>query len=241
MELGARALQQRLNADLSDYAGQRVACPCGRLAHYMGRSPKTFETALSALTLERAYYHCRACRRGFFLRDRACGLVGTTLSRQVLRMLGTLAAQSSFAETSATLAEVDAVEVEAKQVERSAEALGHAIAVGERGGAFAPEPPSAPSVYLGMDGTGVPVCKTEVAGRKGKQADGSARTRGAKLVVSWTAHARNKQGLPMRDAGSVTYSAAIESAASRDTDPFPSDVARRVIIGDRARWIGYVA
>jgi hypothetical protein len=37
----------------------------------------------------------------------------------------------------------------------------------------------APTMYLGMDGTGVPMRPSEVAGRAGKQPDGSAKTREA--------------------------------------------------------------
>ena len=64
---------------------------------------------------------------------------------------------------------------------------------------------------------------------------------------------RDKEGVPVRDKGSVTYSAAIESAASRDTYNVLSDFAkrmlrearrrgfhrtkRRVVLGDGARWI----
>jgi hypothetical protein len=108
-------------------------------------------------------------------------------------------------------------------------------------------------MYLGMDGTGVPMRNSEVAGRAGKQPDGSAKTREAKVVTVWTAESRDDQGKPMRDPGSVTYSAAIESAAARDTNPDRSDFAERVlreatrrnftkaprcaVLGDGSAWI----
>ena len=40
-----------------------------------------------------------------------------------------------------------------------------------------PAPGAASTMYLGLDGTGVPVRKSEVEGRRGKQPDGSAKTR----------------------------------------------------------------
>ena len=80
-----------------------------------------------------------------------------------------------------------------------------------------------------MDGTGVPMRNSEVAGRAGKQPDGSAKTREAKVVTVWTAESRDDQGKPMRDPGSITYSAAIESAAAQDTNPDRSDFAERVL------------
>jgi len=65
----------------------------------------------------------------------------------------------------------------------------------------------------------VPMRTQEVADRAGKQADGSAKTREAKLVTIWTAESRDEEGQPVRDPGSITYSAAIESAATLDTSP----------------------
>src|SRR5450759_2840561 len=78
-------------------------------------------------------------------------------------------------------------------------------------------------------GTGVPMRAQEVADRAGKQPDGSAKTREAKIVTIWTAESRDENGKPVRDPGSVTYSAAIESAATLDTSPDPSDFAERVL------------
>src|SRR5580693_6166983 len=87
----------------------------------------------------------------------------------------------------------------------------------------------APTMYLGMDGTGVPMRPSEVAGRAGRQPDGSAKTREAKVVTVWTAESRDEEGKPVRDPGSITYSAAIESAATGDTNPERSEFAERVL------------
>jgi hypothetical protein len=91
----------------------------------------------------------------------------------------------SFEESSALLHQLAGVEVSVSQVERAAEALGSEIAADERR-CVAPMGEVAPTMYLGMDGTGVPMRKSEVAGRAGKQSDGSAKTREAKLVTMWT-------------------------------------------------------
>ena len=89
-----------------------------------------------------------------------------------------------------------------------------------------PEPSDAPTLYL--DG-GVPARQTEVEGREGKQPDGSARTREAKLAVVWSAETADQEGRPVRDPGSATYNAAIETIATRDTDIEPAPFARRVL------------
>ena len=256
LHVAARAVERRLNADLRDHLGPTVPCSCGQAARYAGRRTKTFTSVLGGLTLARAYYHCATCARGFCPRDRALGLLDTSLSPAVTRMVGLAAALVSFAESSELLRDLAGVPVHPKQVERAAEALGRAIAADERA-VVAPAKPAAPTLYLGLDGTGVPMRAAALVGRPGKQPDGSAKTREGKLVTVWTAEGRDADGTPVRDAGSVTDSAALESAATRDTDEAPSEFAqrvdrearrrgfdqapRRVILGDGAPWIWNLA
>ena len=168
-------------------------------------------------------------------------------------MVGLTAAEVSFAKASELLAVLAGVDVETRQVERTAEALGREVSDDERAVTEQTAPLPAPTIYLGLDGTGVPVRPAEVEGRRGKQPDGSAKTREVKLVTVWTAEGGDKQGRPLRDPGSVSYNAAVESAASRDTDPQPAafaqrvhreaqrrgfdTAARRVVVGDGAPWI----
>lgn len=256
LRAAGRELEQRLNRDPSDHTGGERPCACGRVARYAGRRAKGYQTVLGLVTLERAYYHCAACGQGFCPRDRALGLTDSMLSPGVTRMVGQAAARVSFAESSELLAELAGLRVEAKHVERAAEALGRQVAEDERGVVIA-APPSAPTLYLGVDGTGVPMRAAELEGRPGKQPDGSAKTREAKLCTVWSAQSRDRDGQPMRDPGSVTYSGAIESAATCDTDPEPSEFAarvvreatrrgfdqatRQVVIGDGAVWIWNLA
>jgi len=254
--VAARAVERRLNADASDHVGPTFPCRCGKTARYAGRRPKTFTTVLGEMTLLRAYYYCDDCATGFCPRDRALGMEGASLSPAVTRMVGLSAAMVSFQESAELMGELAGVPVAAKQVERTAEALGREIAQDEQT-VVEPQPPSAPTLYLGMDGTGVPMRASELVGRQGKQPDGSSKTREVKLVTVWTAEGRDDEGMPVRDPGSVTYSAAIESAATRDTDAAPSDFAqrvnrearrrgfdqarRRVVLGDGAPWIWNLA
>lgn len=152
--LVARLIEQRLNADHSDMQGHLRPCPCGRSARYAGRREKRFESVLGPLKLLRAYYHCSACQTGFFPRDRALGLCGSSLTPALARMIGAVGALVSFEEGSQLLSELAGVTVDTKQVERTAESLGEEIARDERDVA---EPwddsPLPPTLYLGMDGT----------------------------------------------------------------------------------------
>lgn len=231
-----------------------MPCACGRAARLAGRKQKRFITVLGELELARAYYHCAACQTGFFPRDRDLGFCEGSLSPGVVRMLGAAASSVSFLEASQLLDELAGIELDPKQVERYAEALGEEIERDEREHVLPPDPQVLPpTLYLSMDGTGVPMRKSELVGRAGKQEDGSAKTREMKLCAVFSAEGRDEEGVPVRDQGSVSYSLAIESAASQDDDstrsPFAQRVAResqrrgfdraarRVILGDGAPWI----
>ncbi len=83
------------------------------------------------------------------------------------------------------------------------------------------------------------------------------KTGEVKLCTLWSAESLDEQGTPIRDEGSVTYSAALESASVLDTaadrSPFAQRVwreatrrrfcqaPRRVVLGDGAVWIWNIA
>lgn len=258
LAIAGQAVAQTLNTDTSDGVATTIPCGCGGRARYVGRRDKTFVTVLGPLTLRRAYYHCARCHRGAYPRDRQLGLDGGSLSPGVTRMVGLVGAATSFEEGHTLLAELAGVEVGVKRVERAAKRLGDELAVVEQRATEAEDGRPLPStLYLGMDGTGVPIRANELVGRAGKQPDGSARTREVKLCVVWSAEGRTTAGVPVRDPGSATYTAAIESAATRDTDAAVSAFAqrasressrrrvlqarRRVVLGDGAPWIWNLA
>ena len=251
--IAGRLVADRLNADRSD-AAPWAACGCraGARARCAGRREKAFTTALGRMTLSRAWFHCRECGHGFSPRDRALGLAGGSLSPAPRRMVGLAAAETSFARAGLMLGELAGIRIGAKQVERHAEALGRDVARDERE-AVEPGAPAADTLHMGLDGTGLPVRRGEAEGRAGKRADGSAKTREAKLAAVWSAERLDADGAPRRDPGSASFNAAIESIAGRDADPDPAPFAqralreverrgfqqaeRRVALGDGAAWI----
>ena len=95
------------------------------------------------------------------------------LSPAVTRMVGTVGVMVSFDEGHDLLQGLAGVDVTTKNVERAAEALGREIADDERRAPQRPstDEPITPTMYLGMDGTGVPMRTSELKGREGKQPD----------------------------------------------------------------------
>ncbi len=116
----------------------------------------------------------------------------------------------------------------------------------------APAPEDTPhtieTLYIEYDGTGVPMTKNEVAGRKGKQKDGSAKTREAKLGCVFIQTAFDDKGRPIRDPAPTTFTGAIEAAAPFGERIYAEAVRRGlfhaqrvVVLGDGAEWIKTIA
>jgi len=134
-------------------------------------------------------------------------------------MMARAGSKETFKEGSEDLRIYAGITVSAKDVERVAEQLGREVegwlaqerAWIQEGGVPAGVA-SVPVMYLCYDGTGVPMIPREVAGRKGKQADGSAKTREAKLGCVFSQTATDEEGFPIRDPDSTSFVGVIEEA-----------------------------
>ena len=164
--------------------------PSGRIHLLPGQGHR--HGALGPVTLNRAWYHCTACKHGLAPRDAELGVAGTSLSPGLTAMNDKAAAAGPFAGAAAMLEDLAGVRLTVKRTERAAEASGaaHAARVRERSALIAgrklvPLPPRpVPDMLYGViDGTGVPMTARETAGRDGKGEDGRARTREVKLAV----------------------------------------------------------
>ena len=252
IRFGAAVLSAWINTDRSDGGTSQVACDCGGVARRAGRRCKQLVSALGELELKRSYYHCEECGSGIFPKDRELGIEGESVSVAVQRMIGRVAGELSFAATRELLQQLANVDVSVKQAERVAERVGREIMDHELEN-IEVEPCEVQTMYLGVDGTGVPMIPKESEGRLGKQVDGTSKTREMKLAVVWTAERTNDKGRPEKDPGSASYNASIESASTKDTDKRLSafaqrveretkrrgfdTVKRQVVVGDGALWI----
>ena len=198
-----------------------IFCPCGQRMRSRGRRGKGLLTTLGRVPFARSFYQCPPCSQGRFPDDERLDIVQTTYSPGVRRLMARAGSQSHFAQAAEDLRCYAGLTVEAREVERVAEAVGHQVerwrAAEQEGilqalGAPAPAPAGEAKFYISFDGTGVPVRKSELIGRRGKQADGPARTREAKLGCVFTQVGLDPDGYPQRDPNSTTYVGAIESS-----------------------------
>ena len=252
VKLGASLLEQLLGAD-TGYGGGRIDCGAGHQAVFVSNRQKTFHTALGSIKLARAYYHCSDCHTGVVPRDDQLGLAGVSISPGLRAMTDRVAETVPFAKAAKLMSELAGIPLTAKRIERCAEADGAALvelaereAAAAAAGQLVPfatgEPPE--KLYLALDGTGVPMVPAEVAGRAGKDTDGGARTREAKLAVLFTQTKVDDEGYPVRDPDSSSYIATFEGA-ERFGDLLKVEARRRgsdhtnclVALGDGAAWI----
>jgi len=198
-----------------------ILCPCGQRMRSRGRRSKGLLTTLGRVPFARSFYQCPPCSQGCFPDDERLDIVPTTYAPGVRRLLARAGSQSHFAQAAEDLRCYAGLTVEAREIERVAEAVGRQVeqwlsAQQERIlqalGTSVPTAVSEATFYIRFDGTGVPVRKSELVGRRGKQADGSARTREAKLGCVFTQVGLDKQGHPQRAPHSTTYVGAIESS-----------------------------
>jgi hypothetical protein len=249
-QVGGRLLEQLLNADGGGYRGRHVPCGQGHQAGFVASRAKTICTVLAPVAVQRAYYHCGPCGRGVIPKDHDLDIAGTTFSPGVRRLMGRVGGKEAFAEGRRDLAELAGIVVTTKAVERVAEALGaeiETLAQAEQAAALAGKlvPLQAvPTLYVAIDGTGVPVVPHETEGRPGKDATGRAKTREAKLGCVFTQTGRDAKGRPVRDEGSTSYVGAIEPAEAFGRRLYAEAVrrgvpraARVVVLGDGAPWI----
>ena len=251
---GAAALNQLLQQ--SESVPATVACPCGQSARYRERRSRNLLTAVGPVRFGRAYYCCAACHRGQSPHDRELDILDTGYSPGVRRMMAVVGSDTAFDQGREQMALLAGLEVTRKAVERHSEAIGGDIARCEQAAierAVQLDLPEVaqhdiPVLYIEMDGTGVPVIAAETEGRKGKNGDQPAHTREVKLGSVFTQTGTNKEGRPVRDEGSTTYTGAIETADQFGRRMYSeawrrgwSRADKKVILADGAVWIWNIA
>lgn len=174
----------------------------------IGRRPLAVATLFGMVSVRRDYYvgagggHCPA--------DAALGLEGSA-TPALARLICRAAAQQPYGQASRDLAEYGAIQVEERQIQRAVQRIAPAV---EPWLATLPQTQKAvPVLYVSCDGTGTPMRPDELKNRRGKQPDGTAKTREVKLGAVFTQHRTDPEGHPIRDYESTSYVASYAPAA----------------------------
>jgi hypothetical protein len=178
-----------------------------------GRVACEVQGLFGCFPLVRDYYYHAGKKQGHSPADAALGLeVGYTPALARLLCLEG-ADESSYQKAEAHLAETGGIGVSARQIQRVVQRIGSkAQAWQEREVQPAQcERSEAPVFYVSADGTGAPMRPEELAGRRGKQAGGKAKTRQVYLGCVFTQHRLDEEGHPVRDWESTTYVSSLEA------------------------------
>jgi hypothetical protein len=253
-QAGATTLTELLRFPTPDQ--RAIPCPCGQQALYRELRSKTVLTAVGRVEVSRPYYLCPQCHEGQFPTDQKLDIIHTGFSPGVRRMQALVGQNASFDHGREQMKLLAGFEITTKSIERVAESIGSDIARQEHQEIdravqlnlpiIIGEP--VPILYVQMDGTGVPVVKKEIAGRKGKLDGLPAHTREAKLGCVFTQTTWDKEGYAIRDPDSTTYTGAIENAEQFGKRLYLetwkrgwSRAEKKIVIGDGAEWIWNLA
>ena len=232
---------------------QAVRCRCGTPMRSVGVRTKQVQTLLGNVRFARSRYRCPECGKTRCPGDEELGIERTSRSPGVQRQVARLGSKEPFREVARDLQELAGIRLSRKDAERVSERIGAEMEQWQERERMAlrftePPPPEAPktieTLYVEFDGTGVPMVPNELAGRKGKQPDGSAKTREAKLGCVFTQTAFDNEGRPIRDSGTTSFVGAIENAQTFGERIFAEAVRRGlyqakrvVVLGDGAEWV----
>jgi len=256
MACGAKVLTEILAELGTGRREEAVVCRCGHRMESQGIRRKELWTILGPVVYDRSRFQCPSCQATRYPGDKALDVVGTTRSPGLRRMMARAGSQSTFKDGRDDLRIYAGLEVSAKDVERVAEGIGQQMeswSEQERQEILSreehPEPEKdIPVMYVSYDGTGVPMTRPELAGIKGKQPDGTAKTREAKLGCVFIQTSVDEEGYPIRDPETTTFVGAIETA-ERFGWRIYGEARRRglararlvVVLGDGAEWVKNLA
>jgi hypothetical protein len=161
--------------------------------------------------LRRLYYYHPGKKCGHYPADAGLEMeVGYTPA--LARLIGLEGADGIYEKAQVHLREAGGIEVEARQIHRVVERIGPDAHTWQQKRLITPpahsamaKPQPTPVMYVSADGTGIPMRRSDLIGRKGKQPDGSAKTRQVYLGCVFTQHGRDEKGHPVRDYNSTSY------------------------------------
>ena len=258
LEFLTREVMQRLGAVIlekvlaeEDGGSLGSECDCGGRFVNQKRGAKRLRTVVGETIFERMAQRCKHCGRWRAPADIVLDVERTGFSPGLRRLMAKVGSEVCFDKGRDFLSELSGVRVTAKDVERVSESVGADIESGEDAktelamqgqGEDLAEPVE--TLYITADGTGVPVLRRETKGRRGKGADGIARTREVKLGAVFTQSGVDEKGRPVRDPDSTTYVGNIENVEPFGERLYAEAVRRglnradRVLaLGDGAAWV----
>ena len=199
-KVGAGTLRAviQTNVDRAD-AGRET--PAGMVRQ--GRRPVWVRSLWGDFRIFRAYYTHRHGGCGSAPSDGLLGLYGPSYTPALAKILSKLAAQMPFESAAELLHDTAGTKVNGRQFHRLTGEVADSVRAWTARLKPGAERPG--TLYVSFDGTGVPMRKEYLVGRKGRAPDGQAKTRELRLGCVFTQTGVDADGRPMRDPASTSY------------------------------------
>jgi hypothetical protein len=94
-----------------------IRCECGQSMNYQGKRPKTLQTLVGTVTVERGYWYCRQCHQGVAPLDDQMGIAQMQTSLGVQREAGWYVSKLTMEETAEALNRAYSLNISARQGE----------------------------------------------------------------------------------------------------------------------------
>ncbi len=237
-KVGAGTLRAviQTNVDRAD-AGRETPAAMVR----QGRRPIWVRSLWGDFRIFRAYYTHRHGGCGTAPSDGLLGLYGPSYTPALAKILSKLAAQMPFESAAELLRDTTGTKVNGRQFHRLAGEVADSVRAWTA--RLKPGAERVDTLYVSFDGTGVPMRKEYLAGRKGRAPDGQAKTRELRLGCVFTQTGVDADGRPMRDSASTSYLSSL-SCSKRFGREVRAEAVRRgmrsarqvVVVTDGALW-----
>lgn len=164
MRIGAKAVELQLAQTPLGYEGSSRACDhpyCGKNQRFVGHRSRTLSTLLGAVSIKRAYYHCKNCGTSCCPYDERVGLGPEQMSVGLAKAATMLATLDPFVPAATILHELTGQRMGDRTIHRVARKVGKAASERERKAALAMATWSVPiqgiqtrpqRLYIAVDG-----------------------------------------------------------------------------------------
>jgi hypothetical protein len=249
----AKALVEQRHAQA---LGQKsVACPgCGRLLHARDPVPRTVETMVGEVSLERPYFYCVRCEKGFYPLDEALLLSERTKQWDIQKAAAKLAAEVPYEKAQELFKELTGLSLSDHTAHEVVEEVGGGLGVldvspstqevSERVAEVAKGRKWRPVMVLAIDGAFVPTRPQGAKGPgRGKRHERARRAR-------WQGEWREAKGFRfyLVDRDRIVHVLSWHQIQTdeqlaealrqvKEAGLVPEDKVRLCVIGDGARWI----
>jgi hypothetical protein len=178
---------------------------------HKGRESLQAQGIFGSFSITRDYYYHAGKQQGHYPADEALG-VEVSYTPALAKLICLEGAdEQTYLKAERHLLQTGGIGVSARQIQRVVQRVGGAAQAWQERSAQ-PGRCDAPIMYISADGTGVPMVAEELAGRRGKQPDGKAKTRQVYLGCVFTQHRTDEKGHPVRDWESTTYVSSFKSS-----------------------------